>query len=280
MEQKTGQNKVAQVIKVIVLYALLILYISPFIIVLINSFKTNGDILTNPLGAGFSASLQNYATAFDEMNFVSSFMNTVLISVVSVALIVLTSSMTAYFLARVKTKFNNFIYMILVIAMIIPFQAVMIPLVSIYGGMGILNSRATLVYMYIGFGCSMAVFIIQSFIKSSVPISLEEAAELDGCTKVQTFFRVVMPLLKPTIATVVVLDILWVWNDYLLPSLLLTKANQLTLPLSTYAFYGSFSVNYGPLLASLILTITPVLIIYLVLQDKIISGVVAGAVKS
>jgi raffinose/stachyose/melibiose transport system permease protein len=280
MEQKTGQNKVAQIIKVIVLYALLILYISPFIIVLINSFKTNGDILTNPLGAGFSASLQNYATAFEEMNFVSSFINTVLISVVSVALIVLTSSMTAYFLARVKTKFNNFIYMILVIAMIIPFQAVMIPLVSIYGGMGILNSRATLVYMYIGFGCSMAVFIIQSFIKSSVPISLEEAAELDGCTKVQTFFRVVMPLLKPTIATVVVLDILWVWNDYLLPSLLLTKANQLTLPLSTYAFYGSFSVNYGPLLASLILTITPVLIIYLVLQDKIISGVVAGAVKS
>ncbi|MDD3141349.1 MAG: carbohydrate ABC transporter permease [Lachnospiraceae bacterium] len=280
MEQKTGKNKVAQTVKVVVLYVLLILYISPFIIVLLNSFKTNGDILSNPLSFGFSAAFDNYKTAFEEMNFLSSFLNTVVISAVSVGLIILTSSMTAYFLARVKTKFNAFIYMLMVIAMIIPFQAVMIPLVSIYGGMGILNSRITLIYMYIGFGSSMAVFIIESFIRAGVPISLEEAAELDGCSKVQTFFKVVMPLLKPTIATVVVLDVLWVWNDYLLPSLLLTKSQQLTLPLSTYAFYGSFSVNYGPLLSSLILTIAPVLIIYLVLQDKIISGVVAGAVKS
>lgn len=280
MNKMLGKNKIAQAFKVIILFLLLIVYVSPFIIVLINSFKGNADILRNPLALSQNATFKNFVTAFQEMNFVGSFFNTLIITVVSVVLIIVTSSMTAYFLARIKTKFNGIIFMIMIIAMIIPFQAVMIPLVSIYGTLGILNSRAMLIYMYVGFGCSLAVFIFHSFIKTSVPISLEEAAELDGCNKLQTFFIIVFPLLKPTVATVTVLDMLWVWNDYLLPSLLLTRAEQLTLPLSTYAFYGSFSVDYGPLMASLVLTIIPVLVIYLVLQDKIIGGVVAGAVKS
>lgn len=280
MTKMSGKNKPAHVIMLIVLVVLLIAYISPFIIVLINSFKTNAEILRNPLMISKNPITSNFETAFEEMNFVSSFTNTLLITVVSVILIIITSSMTAYFLVRVKTKFNSIIFIAMVIAMIIPFQAVMIPLVSVYGSMGILNSRGMLVYMYIGFGCSMAVFIFQSFIKTSIPIALEEAAEIDGCNKVQTFFIIVFPLLKSTIATVTVLDMLWIWNDFLLPSLLLTKDNQLTLPLSTYAFYGSFSVDYGPLMASLVLTIVPILVIYLLLQDKIISGVVSGAVKS
>ncbi|NLJ30300.1 MAG: carbohydrate ABC transporter permease [Clostridiales bacterium] len=276
----TGKNKYLELVKMVILFLLLLVYISPFIIVLINSFKSNADILRNPLAISQSPTFENFATAYDEMNFMNSFFNTVLITVFGVALIILASSMSAYFLARVHTRFSSVIFMIMVVAMVIPFQAVMIPLVSIYGSLGILNSRGMLVYMYVGFGCSLAVFIFQSFIKTSVPISIEEASEIDGCNKLQTFFIVVFPLLKPTIATVTVLDMLWIWNDYLLPSLVLTRENQLTLPLSTYAFYGSFSVDYGPLMASLVLTIIPILILYLFLQDKIISGVVSGAVKT
>jgi raffinose/stachyose/melibiose transport system permease protein len=280
MNKMSGKNKFAQSLKVLILFLLLLVYVSPFLIVIINAFKSNGEILRNPLAFTAHPTFDSFITAYREMNFASSFFNTVFITVVSVALILLTSSMTAYFLARIKTKFNNIIFMLMVIAMIIPFQAVMIPLVSIYGSLGILNSRIMLIYMYVGFGCSLAVFILHAFIKTSIPISLEEAAELDGCSKVKTFFYIVLPLLKSTVATVIVLDMLWIWNDYLLPSLLLTKSEQLTLPLSTYAFYGSFTVDYGPMMAALLFTIIPVLIIYLILQDKIISGVVAGAVKS
>lgn len=164
--------------------------------------------------------------------------------------------------------------------MIIPFQAIMIPLVSIYGsGLNILNHRLTLVFMHTGFAMSMSVFIYQGFIKSGIPVSLEEAAYLDGCTKVQTFFKVVFPLLKPTTATLVILNVLAFWNDYLLPSLVLGKKELYTLPLSTYSFYGTYSSDYGVIMAALALTVAPILVLYLFLQRQIIDGVVAGAVK-
>ena len=166
-------------------------------------------------------------------------------------------------------------------SMIIPFQAIMIPLVSIYGsGLHLLNHRLTLIFMHTGFALSMSVFIYQGFIKSGIPLSLEEAAYLDGCTNVQTFFKVVFPLLKPTTATLVILNVLAFWNDYLLPSLVLGKKNLYTLPLSTYSFYGTYSSDYGVIMAALVLTVAPILVLYLFLQKEIIDGVVAGAVKS
>lgn len=262
------------------LYILLAFYLFPFLIVLIDAFKTNGDIMRNPFQPTVHITLDNFAQAIQEMNFLVAFFNTLVITVVSVALIILSSSMTAYFLARNKSKLSTLIFSAMVVAMLVPFQAIMIPLVTTYGRLGILSSRLTLIYMYIGFGCGMAVFIIHGFIRSSVPIALEEAAKLDGCGSVRTFFLVVFPLLKSVIATVVVLNVLWIWNDYLLPSLILVKPIQLTLPLSTFAFSNQMSLRFGPLVAALLLTILPILILYVALQRYIIGGVVAGAVKS
>ena len=169
----------------------------------------------------------------------------------------------------------------MVAAMIIPFQVLMTPLISIYGNfLGVLDSRLTLIFMHVGFSISMAVFIYHGFIKSSVPIALEEAATLDGCSRTQTFFRVVFPLLKPTTATIVVLNVLAIWNDFLLPSLVLGKQKLFTLPLSTYNFYGTYSVDYGAIMASLVMTTLPVILLYVFLQKQVISGVVSGAVKA
>ena len=164
--------------------------------------------------------------------------------------------------------------------MIIPFQAIMIPLVSIYGGtLNMLNHRITLIFMHTGFSMAMSVFMFHGFIKGSVPIALEEAAYIDGCTRGQTFFKIVFPLLKPIISTMVILNALAFWNDFLLPSLVLTDKKLLTLPLSTYSFYGTYSADYGTIMAGLLLCVIPILILYIILQKQIISGVVAGAVK-
>jgi raffinose/stachyose/melibiose transport system permease protein len=264
----------------IILWILLIVFVSPFVIVVINSLKSNAEIMSNPLKITSNPTFDNYVTAFNTMNYPSALLNTILISVVSVVLIIITSAMTAYFVARSHTKTGKVIFYFLVASMMIPFQAVMIPLVTIYGNLGLLNSRLTLIYLYVGFGCGMGMFIFHGFINSSIPLSLEEAAMIDGAGLLQTFFWIVFPLLKPVIATLAVLDVLWIWNDYLLPSLVLTLPWQQTLPLSTYAFSGQMSVNFGPLIAALILTIVPVLIIYLFLQKYIVKGIVAGAVKS
>ena len=168
----------------------------------------------------------------------------------------------------------------MVAAMIIPFQSIMIPLVSIYGAqLNVLNHRLTLVFMHTGFAMSMSVFIYQGFIKSNIPLSLEEAAYIDGASRWQIFRKVVFPLVKPTTATLIILNALAFWNDYLLPSLVLGKKEMFTLPLSTYSFYGTYSADYGVIMAALVLTVAPILVMYLLLQKQIISGVVAGAVK-
>ncbi|MTK10273.1 MAG: carbohydrate ABC transporter permease [Hungatella sp.] len=269
--------------KLVLLTAVLILYMIPFFLILINSFKRKITIIKNPLmlvdPKGFS--LDNYSSAFREMNYVRAFGNSLIITFVSVAFIVLFASMAAYFFARTKTFAAKFSFSLIVAAMVIPFQTIMIPLISIYGNMfGMLNMKSTLVFMNIGFGMGLAIFIYYGFIRSGVPISLEEAAIIDGCTPYQLFFKIVFPLLKPTTATLIVLDVLWLWNDYLLPSLILGKKKLYTLPLSTYTFYGTYSSDLGKIMAGLVLTILPVIVIYLILQKQIISGVVAGAVKA
>lgn len=167
-----------------------------------------------------------------------------------------------------------------VASMIIPFQAIMIPLVSIYGGtLNILNHRLTLIFMHTGFSMAMSVFMFHGFIRGNVPIALEEAACIDGCTRSQTFFKIVLPLLKPIISTMVILNSMAFWNDFLLPSLVLTDKELLTLPLSTYSFYGTYSADYGTIMAGLLLCVIPIMILYVALQKQIIGGVVAGAVK-
>ncbi|MBE7725679.1 MAG: carbohydrate ABC transporter permease [Enterocloster citroniae] len=257
-------------------------YLMPFVLVILNSFKEKRDIIKSPFSliAEKGMSLENYATAFGKMNYMRAFTNSLFVTGLATLLVIVLSAMCAYYIVRSRNKFSNLIYSLMIASMIIPFQSIMIPLVSIYGAkFNLLNSRGTLIYMHVGFAMSMSVFMYSGFIKSGVPISLEEAAHLDGCNKLQTFFLVVFPLLKPTTSTLIILNVLAFWNDYLLPSLVLGKKELHTLPLSTYAFYGTYSADYGTIMAALVLTLAPILILYLFLQKQIISGVVAGAVK-
>lgn len=276
------RKAVTEGIKLVGLITAFLLYLMPFALVILNSFKQKRDIMKSPfsLTAEKGMSLENYAAAFGKMNYLRAFTNSLFITGLASLLVILLSAMCAYYIVRAKSRLSNLIYSLMIASMIIPFQSIMIPLVSIYGAkLNLLNSRVTLVYMHVGFAMSMSVFMFSGFIKSGVPISLEEAARLDGCSKPQIFFKVVFPLLKPAASTLVILNVLAFWNDYLLPSLVLGKKELFTLPLSTYAFYGTYSADYGTIMAALVLTLAPILILYLFLQKQIISGVVAGAVK-
>jgi raffinose/stachyose/melibiose transport system permease protein len=274
-----ARNKLLfQCIKFMMMAVVLILFIIPFVFLIMNSFKENRDITSNPLSFPSSLDFSNYKMAFDKMGYLSAFSNTLIITVCSVFLISLCAAMTAHYFVRNNTKFNQYTFLLMVASMIIPFQAIMIPLVKIYGSLDMLNSKWSLIYMYIGFGSSLAVFIYHGFIKS-IPAELEEAAMIDGCTRVQTFFRIVFPVLMPTTATIAILNVLWIWNDFLLPSLVLINPEERTLPLSTFNFYGTYTVDYGPLMASLVLTILPVIVVYLFAQKYIIQGVMQGSIK-
>lgn len=281
---KVGGTKkvVTDGVKLFGLVVAMLFFLMPFVLVILNSLKQKRDIIKNPfsLVAEKGMSLENYVTAFSKMNYMRTFTNSLFVTCLATLFVIVLSAMCAYYIVRAKNKFSNLIYSLMIASMIIPFQSIMIPLVSIYGAkLNLLNHRLTLVYMHVGFAMSMSVFMFSGFIKSGVPISLEEAAHLDGCSKLQTFFKVVFPLLKPTTSTLVILNVLAFWNDYLLPSLVLGKKELFTLPLSTYAFYGTYSADYGTIMAALVLTLAPILILYLFLQKQIISGVVAGAVK-
>ncbi len=265
-------------IKFVLMLVILLCYMAPFLFVIINSIKTKKEIILNPIALPTNFSLDNYYQAFEKMNFLKAISNSLIITIFSVLIIVVFSASTSYYFVRVKTKFNNVMFGIMVASMIIPFQGIMIPLVSIYGGLGLLNNKFTLIFMYLGFGTSLAVFMFHGFIKN-IPLSLEEAAMIDGATRFRTFITIVFPLLKPITMTIVILDVLWIWNDFLLPNLVLMNANLRTLPLSTFYFFATYTVDYGLLMAALILTIIPVIALYLFLQKYIIAGVLQGSSK-
>ena len=241
----------------VVLLILFICFVAPFILVVINVFKTKGDITSNPLSLigehGFT--LKNFPEAMKKMNFWLVFMNSAIITISATILTMVAS-------------------------MVIPFQVLMVPLVSVYGGsLGVLNHRLTLILMHVGFSVSMATFMFHGAIHTNIPLELEEAAYIDGCTRWQTFWKIVFPLLKPTIATVAIIDAMAFWNDYLLPSLVLTKKNLYTIPIATQAFYGTYSTDIGLVMAALLLAMAPILILYVFLQKYIVEGVTSGAVK-
>jgi raffinose/stachyose/melibiose transport system permease protein len=219
-DSKVGGTKrrVLDVVGFTAIIVLFLLYMVPFILVLLNSFKQKRDIIKNPFSfiteKGYT--LANYTKAFEKMEFIKAFGNSLFITGLSTLLVIIFASMVAYYFTRAKNTFSRVFFALMAASMIIPFQAIMIPLVSIYGsGLHLLNHRLTLIFMHTGFALSMSVFIYQGFIKSGIPLSLEEAAYLDGCTNVQTFFKIVFPLLKPTTATLVILNVLAFWNFFL-----------------------------------------------------------------
>lgn len=271
---------------ILIMAALIVIFIAymfPFVMVVINSLKQKRDIIKSPFSWLFTIkglSFDNFVKAFNQMDFLNAFKNSVIVTVSATALVTVLAAMLAYYIVRHKNWISNMMFALMVASMIIPFQAIMIPLVSIYGGtLNILNHRITLIFMHTGFSMAMSVFMFHGFINGNIPIALEEAAYIDGCTHSQTFFKIVFPLLKPIISTMVILNALAFWNDFLLPSLVLTDKKLLTLPLSTYSFYGTYSADYGTIMAGLLLCVIPILILYVVLQKQIINGVVSGAVK-
>ena len=277
------KRKAANILAMTGLILVFAAYMFPFLMVVINSLKQKRDIIKSPFSWLFTIkglSFDNFTKAFTQMDFLNAFKNSVIVTVSATVLVTLLGAMLAYYIVRHNNGISKITFALMVASMIIPFQAIMIPLVSIYGGtLNVLNHRMTLIFMHTGFAMAMSVFMFHGFIKGNVPVALEEAAYIDGCTHAQTFFKIVLPLLKPIISTMVILNSLAFWNDFLLPSLVLTDKKLLTLPLSTYSFYGTYSADYGTIMAGLLLCVIPILILYVILQRQIIGGVVAGAVK-
>ena len=216
-----------------------------------------------------------------KMNFSRVFLNSAIITTSATVLTILVSSMTAFVMVRnPRWRICSLTFSLMIASMVIPFQVLMVPLVSVYGGtLGVLNHRLTLILLHVGFSVSMAMFMFHGAIKTNIPMELEEAATIDGCSRWQTYWKVVFPLLKPTIATVAIINAMAYWNDYLLPSLVLTKKDLYTIPIATQAFYGTYSTDIGLVMAALLLAMLPILILYVFLQRYIVEGVTSGAVK-
>lgn len=272
---------IANILIYVLLIVTFILFIFPFYLMVINSFKGNWEILENPFSLPTTLSLAHFGDAIVKMNFLTTLTNSLIISVVSVALIIVTAAMTAYHMVRNKTAFNNTFFSILVASMIIPFQSLMIPMLIIYGAkLHLIDTfpMPLLILLYGGFGSAMSVFIFHGFLKS-IPYELEEASFIDGCTSKQTFFLIVLPILKPTAVTLLILNAMWIWNDYLLPSLILTKPHLLTMPIQMKVFNGTYMDNWELLIPALLLTILPMIVVYLIAQKQIIKGVMSGSIK-
>ena len=281
-EKAARNKKIRHAVMIIFLALLFVAFIFPFIMVIINVFKVKADITANPLALigkhGFT--LENFPNAINKMKFFRSFGNSLIITICATIGTIILSAMTAYLIVRNDWKANKILFVLMIASMVIPFQVLMVPLVSLYGGIfGVLNSRITLILMHIGFSLSMATFMFHGSIHTNVPISLEEAATIDGCNKWQIFCQIVFPILKPTIATVAIIDAMAFWNDYLLPSLVLGRKELYTIPIATKVFYGTYSTDTGLIMAALLLAMLPILLLYLFLQRYIVEGITAGAVK-
>jgi raffinose/stachyose/melibiose transport system permease protein len=257
--------------------------VAPLLIVLMNSFKTKNSIALEPFVFPTSktfAGFNNYITGVKQSNFFSSFLNSLLITVCSTVLILIFCPMAAWFLTRVKTWWTKVIYYVIIFSMIVPFQMVMLPLTGVASTLN-LDNVIGVIFIYVGFGAGLSTFMYAGFVKS-VPVDIEESAMIDGCNPVQTFFHVVFPVMKPTTITIAILNVMWIWNDYLLPYMVLgTTKGETTLPvaiqISMQGGYGD--INMGAFMAMIVLTIIPVIVFYLFCQKYIIKGVIAGAVK-
>ncbi|MBN9655145.1 ABC transporter permease subunit [Halobacillus litoralis] len=253
-----------------------LIWIAPFYLMIVNAFKTKRDIFSGVLGFPEEAVFSNFVEAFIDLAFLKSLFNSVLITGLSIAIIILFSSMAGYALARNKSKLSGIIFFIFVAAMLIPFQSVMIPLVSIFGQADMLNAGG-LIFMYLGFGCSLSIFLYHGAM-TGISKSMDEAAIIDGANRFQTFWYIIFPLLKPISVTVAILNVIWIWNDYLLPSLVLSESNA-TIPLKMFYFFGQYTKQWHLALAGLTIAILPVIIGYFFAQKQIINGVSEGAVK-
>ena len=276
------KRKKSDIIFTVVFTIICIFWVYPLIMVLINSFKAKTFITLNPFAlpnAESSVGLANYDQAVNtKMDFMSALWNSLVITVLSVALILICTSMCAYYVTRVNTWYTKVFYYLCLFSMIVPFQMIMFPLSKVTDVLQ-LNTPYVIPIVYLGFGAGTAMFMFSNFLKS-VPPDIEEAAMIDGCGPIKTFFSIVLPIMKPTVISVGILETMWIWNDYLLPYLVLRIRYFKTVPIVIQYFQGSYGrVEWGAIMASMVITITPIVILYLFLQKYIVKGVLSGAVK-
>ena len=286
MKAERNRNFIALIIAVII--AIFILF--PFFLVVINSAKSSGDIVISPINLpkNWGQMLDNMKNVINNANFNywSSFKSSIIITIVSLALLTMFSCMAAWVLSRnEKRKWSAIIFLIFVAAMVIPFQVVMLPILTIFKnisnflGIPMLSSYIGIIFAYLGFGGSMSIFIFHGFVKG-IPKELEEAARIDGCTHEQIFFKIIFPLMKPVQMTVLILNGLWIWNDYLLPSIMLGLNGRIkTLPIAVSSFVGSYVKQWDLILTAAFLAMIPIIILFLFAQKQIIKGMMEGAIK-
>lgn len=266
-------------IKFAVLVLVSVAFILPILLVLMNSFKDNVSVSNQPFAFPDSESfvgIDNYTNGIEKIDFFPAFFTSIFITVFSVAFIILCTSMCAWFIVRVKTWYTQLMYLLFAFSMIVPFQMVMYPMSYVANRLS-LDNMFGIVVIYLGFGAGLSVFMFSGFIKS-VPLEIEEAAMIDGCGPIRTFFMIDFPILRPSAITVAILNAMWIWNDYLLPTLILNR--QKTLPMAIQYLRGGYgSIDMAAMMAMLVLAIIPIIIFYFSCQKYIIKGVVAGAVK-
>ncbi|WP_419890236.1 carbohydrate ABC transporter permease [Paenibacillus xylanexedens] len=250
----------------------------PIYMAVVNSFKTQGEIFQSFIALPTTLHWENYSDAFNKINLLGSSMNSAIVSFLGIGGIVFCASLAGYKLSRTSGRLSNLIFFLFIASMLVPFHSIMIPLTRVAKGMGVQGSTYGLALIYIGLGVNMAIFLYHGFVKS-IPRELEESAQMDGCNEFQTFFQIIFPLLLPITVTIAILDFLWIWNDFLLPLLMLTDVNRYTLILSTNMLFGEYNKEWPLILSSLVLTAIPVILIYAFFQKFIMEGIAEGAVK-
>lgn len=255
-----------------------IVFVSPLYLVFVNSVKTVREIYLSPLGLPVEISWNNFGRVMEKIDFGQALKNSLFFVVFGVAGLLVICSMAAYRLARHRTRVNKFVYLLLVSSILVPFQTVMIPLIRIIASIGLYNTRIGVLLAYYGYGIPFAVFLFYGFL-SSIPREIEEAALIDGGSLFQVYRCIILPLLKPICVTVAVLDVLWIYNDFLLPFVLISDNELRTLPLVMYTFFTAYERPWDLAMASLTMVLTPAIIMFVILQKQITGGIVSGAVK-
>lgn len=275
----SATDKITGMITVLVLLIVSIITIFPIYMALINSLKPDGQILSNIMALPEKPLFSNYLDAFEKTRFLRSFINTMVVVLVGLSGIILFASMAGYKLSRTKSSLSTAFFTLFVMSMLIPFHSIMITLTKISRILRVQGSTVGLGLIYIGLGVPMAIFLYHGFVKS-IPLELDEAALMDGCNEHRYFFKIIFPLLLPITATVAILNALWIWNDFLLPLLMLTDSDSYTILLSTNMLFGQYNNNdWSAILATLILAMLPVITLYLILQKYITKGIAEGAIK-
>ncbi len=284
-----SKKKITNILLTVITIVLFLVTIFPFFIVIINSAKSSLEIVTDPIAFPdkWSQLLTNIKTIWTSpsIRYASSVYTSTIITITSLITISVFSAMAAWVLVRRKTKASTLIFLLFISGLIIPFQVVMFPLVSLFRtinetfGIQMLRTYYGMIFAYIGFGAPLAVFMFHGFIKS-IPLELEEAALIDGCTKPQIFFKIILPILKPIFVTISILNAIWIWNDFLLPSLILGIGQDIqTIPLAIAAFAGSFVKKWDLIMTAVLMAATPIVIAFIIGQKHIIKGMVAGSIK-